>query len=185
MHAPATTEIPPQTSTTLDHVHSAEWAALLEFAAPRPHPDRLAGLLDVADRLVDGEGAPAGDELAEVAPLQVFHHQVGCAGFRQDIGIDHPHGAGWRESLLNLGAGVAITAIVPRFGGTTHSLEERHSTVPRFETVAQLVDRGSGLFDGAIICLPNDEAPDAAVQVRLRRDRLQAAGLALCRRLVS
>jgi predicted dehydrogenase len=81
------------------------------------------------------------------------------------IGIDHPHGAGWRESLLNLGAEVAITAIVPRFGGTTHSLEERHSTVPRFETVAQLIDRGSGLFDGAIICLPNDEAPDVAVQL--------------------
>jgi predicted dehydrogenase len=81
------------------------------------------------------------------------------------VGIDHPHGAGWRETLLNLGADVAITAIVPRFGGTVHSLEERHSTVPRFETVEQLLIHGSELFDGAIICLPNDEAPDAAVQL--------------------
>ncbi|MGE5193578.1 MAG: Gfo/Idh/MocA family protein [Deltaproteobacteria bacterium] len=78
-------------------------------------------------------------------------------------GIDHPHGAGWRESLLNLGADAAITALVPRFGGTTFSLEERHSTLPRFETVAQLVTDGRDLFDGAIISLPNDEVPDAAV----------------------
>ena len=79
------------------------------------------------------------------------------------VGIDHPHGAGWRESLLNLGADVALTAIVPRFGGTTFSLEERHGTVPRFETVAELVADGRELFDGAIITLPNDETPDAAI----------------------
>jgi predicted dehydrogenase len=67
--------------------------------------------------------------------------------------------------LLNLGADAAVTAIVPRFGGTTFSLEERHSTVPRFETVAQLVADGGDTFDGAIICLANDEAPDAALQL--------------------
>ena len=78
------------------------------------------------------------------------------------VGIDHPHGAGWRESLLNLGDEAHITAIVPRFGGTTYSLEERHSRVPRFETVEELVARGSDLFDGAIICLPNSESPSAA-----------------------
>ncbi len=41
------------------------------------------------------------------------------------IGLDHPHGAGWRKALANLGEAVKITAIVPRFGGATASLEER------------------------------------------------------------
>lgn len=81
------------------------------------------------------------------------------------VGIDHPHGAGWRESLLNLGSDAQITAIVPRYGGTTYSLEERHSTAARFETVAQLVADAKDLFDGAIVCLPNDESCEAAVQL--------------------
>jgi predicted dehydrogenase len=81
------------------------------------------------------------------------------------VGIDHPHGAGWRESLLNLSAAAQITAIVPRFGGTTYSLEERHSKAVRFETVEELVSRGSDLFDGAILCLPNCESPSAAVHL--------------------
>jgi predicted dehydrogenase len=81
------------------------------------------------------------------------------------VGVDHPHGSGWRESLLNLGVDAAITAIVPRYGGTTFSLEERHSSLPRFETIARLVVDGRDLFDGAIIALPNDEAPDAAIQL--------------------
>ncbi len=106
------------------------------------------------------------------------------------IGIDHPHGAGWRESLLNLGTDIAITAIVPRYGGTTYSLEERHSTVARFETVAQLVADGNELFDGAIVCLPNDEASDAAVQLagagkHLLIEKPAAGSAADARRLVA
>lgn len=85
------------------------------------------------------------------------------------IGVDHPHGAGWRESLANLGDEAAITALVPRFGGTTHSLEERHSPLPRFETVEKLLAEGNNLFDAAIIALPNNEGPDAA-------ERLARAG---------
>jgi predicted dehydrogenase len=81
------------------------------------------------------------------------------------VGIDHPHGAGWRESLLNLGDEVQITAIVPRFGGTTYSLEERHAGARRFDTVEELAADGSNLFDGAMICLPNGESPFAAVQL--------------------
>ena len=77
------------------------------------------------------------------------------------IGVDHPHGAGWRRSLLNLGADVEITAVVPRFGGATASLEERFASTPRFETVEELI--GSGTFDGAILCLPNNECPAAAL----------------------
>ena len=81
------------------------------------------------------------------------------------VGVDHPHGAGWRESLANLEAEVQIAALVPRFGGTTFSLEERHCQVPRFQTVEQLLSDGRDLFDGAIICLPNDECPDAVVDL--------------------
>ncbi|HLJ11361.1 MAG TPA: Gfo/Idh/MocA family oxidoreductase [Planctomycetaceae bacterium] len=79
------------------------------------------------------------------------------------IGIDHPHGAGWRESLEVLKGQVEVTALVPRFGGSTFSLEERHATLPRFETVERLVRDGRELFEGAIVCVPNDESPDAIV----------------------
>ncbi len=81
------------------------------------------------------------------------------------IGIDHPHAAGWRESLLNLGDEVQIAAIVPRFGGTTYSLEERHSAARRFDSVEELIAGGSDLFEGAMICLPNSEGPSSAAQL--------------------
>jgi predicted dehydrogenase len=79
------------------------------------------------------------------------------------VGVDHPHGAGWRDSLQQLGAEAEITALVPRFGGATASLEERLALVPRFASVENAVSKGS--FDGAIVCLPNDEAPDACVKL--------------------
>jgi predicted dehydrogenase len=79
------------------------------------------------------------------------------------IGVDHPHGAGWRETLLELAGAAEITAIVPRFGGTAYSLEERHAAAPRFDSVERLIGEGRDLFDGAIVCLPNDEGPAAAV----------------------
>jgi predicted dehydrogenase len=81
------------------------------------------------------------------------------------LGVDHPHGAGWRESITNLDGELQITAIVPRLGGTTFSLEERHCRELRFETVEQLISDGSALFDGAVVCLPNDESPDAVVHL--------------------
>lgn len=81
------------------------------------------------------------------------------------VGVDHPHGAGWRESLANLGGEVEIVAIVPRFDGTTYSLEERHRGAQRFESVDRLLADGRGLFDGAIVCLPNQESPAAAAKL--------------------
>src|SRR5688572_21787203 len=83
------------------------------------------------------------------------------------LGVDHPHGAGWRELLLNLDGEVAIAALVPFYGGSLASLEERHANVPRFETVEKLLAWGE--FDGAVVCLPNNEAPEAIA-------RLAAAG---------
>lgn len=78
------------------------------------------------------------------------------------IGVDHPHGAAWRESLRNLAEEeIDVTAIVPAFGGATTSLEERLSGTPRFDTVSDLVS--SGQFDGAVVCLPNAETPAALV----------------------
>ncbi|MEX2119998.1 MAG: Gfo/Idh/MocA family oxidoreductase [Pirellulales bacterium] len=79
------------------------------------------------------------------------------------LGIDHPHGAGWRESLANLGDKVALTAIMPGFGGGTTSLEERYSSVERFDSVEALVE--GGRFDGAVVCLPNNQAPDAIIRL--------------------
>src|SRR5439155_6725476 len=74
------------------------------------------------------------------------------------IGIDHPHGAGWRELLPHVGTPVEVVGIVPAFGGSATSLEERYTIVPRFDTVERLL--GAVAFDGAIVCLPNRETPD-------------------------
>jgi predicted dehydrogenase len=79
------------------------------------------------------------------------------------LGIDHPHGSGWRETLVQLLPEVEIVAIVPRFGGATASLEERITHVPRFETVEDLVQWGQ--FEGALVCLANNESPHAITQL--------------------
>lgn len=81
------------------------------------------------------------------------------------IGVDHPHGAAWRESLLNLAGEVVITAIVPEFSGALTSLEECHATTPRFASIPELLAQGARLFDGAVICLPNDRTPAALEQL--------------------
>ena len=41
------------------------------------------------------------------------------------LGIDHPHGAHWRQQLANFAGEVEIVAFVPSFGGGTASLEEQ------------------------------------------------------------
>ena len=43
------------------------------------------------------------------------------------LGIDHPHGAHWRQQLANFAGEVEIVAFVPSFGGGTASLEERYA----------------------------------------------------------
>jgi predicted dehydrogenase len=73
------------------------------------------------------------------------------------VGIDHPHGAGWRELLPHVGVAVEVTAVLPAFGGGTASLEEKYAAVPRFATIDRLIDEAE--FDGAIVCLPNRETP--------------------------
>lgn len=77
------------------------------------------------------------------------------------VGIDHPHGSGWRDLLLNLDDRIEIAAVVPRFDGRTTSLEERYAKVPRYETADELI--ASCAFDGALVALPNDESPDTTV----------------------
>ena len=70
---------------------------------------------------------------------------------------------GWRESLTHVSDELEITALVPAFDGTTTSLEERYTALPRFETVPELISSGGDLFDGALVCLPNDQGPDAVI----------------------
>jgi predicted dehydrogenase len=79
------------------------------------------------------------------------------------VGVDHPHGAHWRQSLGNFADRLRITAVVPAFGGATASLEEKLAGVPRFADVDALVVGGE--FDAALVCLPNDEAPSALVKL--------------------
>ena len=72
---------------------------------------------------------------------------------------------GWRESLRQVLDAVKITALVPAFDNGTTSLEQRYTDLPRFETVEALLRDGGDLFDGALVCLPNNTGPDAVVQL--------------------
>jgi len=79
------------------------------------------------------------------------------------LGIDHPHGMGWRESLALVEDELEITALMPAFDGALASLEERLAKLPRFETVETLLSEGGDLFDAALVCLPNNTGPDAVI----------------------
>jgi predicted dehydrogenase len=79
------------------------------------------------------------------------------------LGIDHPHGAGWRESLANLAGEMDISAILPAYSGALTSLEERFAQVPRFHSLEDLLSRGD--FEAAVVCLPNDTGPEAVVRL--------------------
>jgi len=79
------------------------------------------------------------------------------------LGVDHPHGSGWRTLLAHLHDEIEITAVVPAFGGATESLEESLSGVPRFDTISELIADGD--FDGAVVCLPNQDGPPAIVEL--------------------
>jgi predicted dehydrogenase len=79
------------------------------------------------------------------------------------LGIDNPHGHGWRELLRHFGDEIEIAAIVPGLGGQLTSLEEYLSRVPRFDDVPQLL--AGAEFDAAVVCLPNDSAPGACADL--------------------
>ena len=81
------------------------------------------------------------------------------------LGIDHPHGMGWRESLTHVADELEITALMPAFDDATASLEERLAKLPRFDSVDALLNKGGDLFDGALVCLPNDKGPAAVIQL--------------------
>ena len=73
------------------------------------------------------------------------------------VGVDHPHGAHWRQLLAQFGEQIEMVAVVPGFGGATASLEERLTGLPRFGSVERLVAEAD--FDSALVCLPNAETP--------------------------
>ena len=75
------------------------------------------------------------------------------------LGIDHPHGAHWRQQLANFAGEAQIVAFVPSFGGGTASLEERYAELPRFDSVA-------ALLKGANSMRPSFAFPTAKVRRR-------------------
>jgi predicted dehydrogenase len=75
------------------------------------------------------------------------------------LGVDHPHGHGWRELLRAVEAQAVITDLVVGLDGGTASLEERLSHLPRHADVDELLQRAD--FDAAVVCLPNDAGPAA------------------------
>ena len=79
------------------------------------------------------------------------------------IGLDNPHGAGWRDLVANLEDEIEIVALMPGYEGATTSLEEQYAGLPRFESVEQLLDGAE--FDGAMVCLPNDVGPATIVRL--------------------
>jgi predicted dehydrogenase len=79
------------------------------------------------------------------------------------LGIDHPHGAHWRQQLANFASEAEIVAFVPSFGGGTASLEEGSAAVTRFDNVAALLREAQ--FDAAVVCLSNRDGPPAIVEL--------------------
>ena len=71
------------------------------------------------------------------------------------LGIDHPHGSGWRDMLANFDGEIEIAAFVPGFENQTASLEERYARIPRYDSVEALIEKAD--VDAALICLPNKE----------------------------
>lgn len=79
------------------------------------------------------------------------------------LGIDHPHGAHWRQQLANFANDAEILAFVPSFGGGAASLEERFAGISRFETVEALLEGSS--FDAAVVALTNKDGPPAVAKL--------------------
>ena len=75
------------------------------------------------------------------------------------LGVDNPHGAGWRDLLLNVPERATLTALVPGYGGSTTNLEERYADLPRYDSVDALIDGGG--VDAAMVCLSNQEGVEA------------------------
>jgi len=103
------------------------------------------------------------------------------------LGIDHPHGAHWRQQLANFADQAELVALVPSFGGGTASLEERYAGLPRYGSVPELL---SGVnFDAAVVCLSNREGPAAIAELaragkHVLAEKPVAAGAAEGRRIL-
>ena len=51
------------------------------------------------------------------------------------IGVDHPHGSGWRESISLISDQACLAGFVKGFDGAIASLEEKYALLPRFNSV--------------------------------------------------
>jgi predicted dehydrogenase len=103
------------------------------------------------------------------------------------LGIDHPHGAHWRQQLANFSGEAEIVAFVPSFGGGTASLEERYAALPRFDSVSALLKGAK--FDAAVVCLSNQDGPAAIAELaragkHALAEKPVAAGAADARQIV-
>lgn len=77
------------------------------------------------------------------------------------VGVDHPHGAHWRELLPHFDDRIEVTAVVPAFDGALASLEERYASTARFASVEHLL--AEDVCDGALVALPSCDTPAALV----------------------
>ncbi len=69
------------------------------------------------------------------------------------IGVDNPHGAGWRDLFANVEQEAELSAFVPHFDGSIASLEEKYSALPRHDTVSALIDHEQ--FEAAVVAVSN------------------------------
>src|SRR6185295_13057072 len=65
------------------------------------------------------------------------------------------------QAVANLNEEAELTALAVDFPGSTGSVEESLARLPRFDSWETLLKQGRDLFDGAIVCLPNDRTPTA------------------------
>ena len=79
------------------------------------------------------------------------------------LGVDNPHGAGWRDLFVHFENAAELAGFYPGFGGAIASLEERYAQCTRYETVEDLI--ADGRWDGAVVCLSNQEGPAAIAKL--------------------
>jgi predicted dehydrogenase len=77
------------------------------------------------------------------------------------IGIDHPHGRAYLESLRNLPE-VEVVALYTG-GRESIAVPEPFASKPLYRSLQEILDKED--FDAAMVLLPNDEAPKACIQL--------------------
>ncbi len=76
------------------------------------------------------------------------------------VGVDHPHGWLYRESLKRIPE-IEVVAFYARRADATKTLQAPYTSKPVYTSISRLLAEET--FDGVMVMLPNDEEPEACM----------------------